>query len=533
MKSRSSSLIKYVFVDNRNFAILCCRGRQNIRNEIFCHRKVRTLCYFANHSSRSLRKQLPLVLSFKRLFHASSNLSATKDPYIVLGVSKGASASEIKKAYYGLAKKYHPDTSKEANAKDKFAEAQSAYELLCDPQKKAAWDQFGAAAFDQGSGPGGPDMGGGPFGGGPFSGGSTSGFNASFNGAEFSGGINFDDLFRTFTGGGSFGRKQRGSRNPFQQDEILVGDSIEVRMSISFLEAAKGTSKKITINPLATCKTCSGSGLKSGSQRSKCKSCDGTGTRVHFVSGGFQMASTCQTCGGQGITIPKGGECRTCSGAGATRQRKSIDIDIPAGVEDGMRLRIDGEGDAPMTGTASNSNLRSLPGDLYVLVSVAPDSKFKRAGADVLYTAKIPLTTALLGGEIYVPTLSGEVKVKVATGTSTGDKINLTGYGMKKIDERRGSYGDLKVEFKVDIPKYLSANQRSIIEILADEFGDKTARRIMNVGKSTSPDSENGGSKKDGFLKSVWQKLTDQSCSSTKDSPDSDGKTNSFDKNIS
>ncbi|POS87906.1 hypothetical protein EPUL_000252 [Erysiphe pulchra] len=506
MKSGNPKIFKYVLTDTRSLVISRFRGKQNAQNEFYCNRKVRSLCHFANHSSRHLRGLLLLKPQPHRLFHASSILSITKDPYVVLGVNKGASASEIKKAYYGLAKKFHPDTSKEPNAKDKFAEAQSAYELLCDPQKKAAWDQFGAAAFDQGAG---PDMNGSPFrGGGPFGEGSTSGFGAGFNGAEFGGGINFEDIFRTFTGG-STGRRQRGSRNPFEQEEILVGDSIEVQMTISFLEAAKGTSKKITINPLTVCKTCSGSGLKSGTKRSKCKSCDGTGTRVYFVTGGFQMASTCQTCGGQGVTIPKGGECRSCSGVGATRQKKTVNIDIPGGVEDGMRLRIDGEGDAPVTGTASNSNLRSHPGDLYVLVSVANDSKFKRSGADILYTAKIPLTTALLGGEIQVPTLNGEVKVKVATGTGTGDKITLAGHGMRKIGDRRNGYGDLKVEFKVDMPKYLSANQRTIVEILADEFGDQTARRIMNVGRSASPDSKNEGSQKgDGFLKSFWQKLT-------------------------
>jgi molecular chaperone DnaJ len=184
------------------------------------------------------------------------------------------------------------------------------------------------------------------------------------------------------------------------------------------------------------------------------------------------------------VTIPKGGECRTCSGNGVVRERKNIKVDIPGGIEDGMRLQLDREGDAPATGTAANPDARSQRGDLYVLVRVATDPKFSRSGSDILYTATIPLTTALLGGEVKIPTLDGEVNVKIATGTGTGDKITLGGKGMKKLQRRRGESGDLKVEFKVSMPKYLSANQRTIIEMLADEFDDKTAKRIMNVGKA-------------------------------------------------
>jgi molecular chaperone DnaJ len=197
------------------------------------------------------------------------------------------------------------------------------------------------------------------------------------------------------------------------------------------------------------------------------------------------MASTCGACGGQGVTIPKGGECRTCSGNGVVRERKTVTVDIPGGIEDGMRLRMDREGDAPATGTAANPDARSQPGDLYILIRVATDPKFTRAGSDVLYTATIPLTTAVLGGEVKIPTLDGDVNVKVATGTGSGDKITLGGRGMKKLQGRRGGTGDLRVEFKVQMPKYLSANQRTIVEMLAEEMGDRTAKRIMNVGRSS------------------------------------------------
>ncbi|KAI9779253.1 MAG: hypothetical protein M1839_007505 [Geoglossum umbratile] len=456
----------------------------------------------------------------RRAFHTSPTLCAIKNPYTVLGINKTATASDIKKSYYSLAKKYHPDTNKEPDAKDKFAELQSAYELLSDPKKKEAWDHHGAAAFDQGGGfdPSGGAGAGGPFGGAAGAGG-FSGFGGGF-GADFS----FEDLFSAFGGGGGRGRRSRGGPHA---EEVLVGENIEVQANISFMDAAKGKNQDIHIMPLVKCRTCAGNGLKKGAKRTECKRCGGTGTRVHFMQGGFQMASTCDACGGQGITIPRGGECDTCSGNGVTREKKTVTVDIPGGVEDGMRLRVSGEGDAPPTGMAANPNVRSARGDLYVFIRVAPDSKFSRQGSDVLYTATIPFTTAVLGGEVKIPTLDGEVKVKVTTGTGTGDKITLGGMGMRKLGGRRGAQGDLQVEFKVATPKYLSANQRTILEMLADEMGDKTAKRIMNLGQnpsSSSPpppppplsgssgsssDTNNPPHKGSGFLKSAWNKLTD------------------------
>jgi molecular chaperone DnaJ len=263
-----------------------------------------------------------------------------------------------------------------------------------------------------------------------------------------------------------------------------VGDNIDVQTTVSFMEAAKGASKSIPITPLVTCKTCSGNGLKPGTKRSECKTCGGTGTRVFNVAGGFQMASACTSCGGQGVTIPRGSECKPCSGNGVVRERKTINVDIPGGIEDGMRLRLDREGDAPVTGNSPHVGATTFPGDLYVFVKVATDPKFSRSGSDVLYTATVPLTTAMLGGEVSVPTLDGEVKVKIATGTGTGDKITLSGMGMKKLQGRRTGSGDLKVEFKIAMPKYLSENQRTIVEMLADELNDKTAKRVMNVGRN-------------------------------------------------
>lgn len=352
--------------------------------------------------------------------------------------------------------------------------------MLSDPKKKEVWDTYGAAAFDQGAGfdpSGGP--GAGP--GGPFSGGTGGGFGGFGGQGGFSGDINFEDLFGAF---GSNARRGRGSRQSPFQEEVLVGENIETQTSISFMDAAKGVSKDIHITPLVTCKTCNGVGMKKGQSRVACKACGGTGTKVHFMQAGFQMASTCDTCGGQGVAIPKGGECSTCRGNGVVKERKTVTVDIPGGVEDGMRLRVSREGDAPPVGAAANPQARSTKGDLYVFIRVASDSKFSRLGADVLYTASIPLTTAVLGGEVKIPTLDGEVKVKVATGTGTGDKITLGGMGMRRLGGPKGAAGDLRVEFKVTMPKYLSSNSRTMMEMLADEMGDKSAKRVMNVGRA-------------------------------------------------
>jgi molecular chaperone DnaJ len=450
-----------------------------------------------------------------RLFHATSPSLAIADPYATLGVNKSASQSEIKKAYYGLAKKYHPDTNKDPGAKDKFAACQSAYELLSDAEKRKAYDTYGSAAFDPNGGfqPGagaGPGPGPGGPGGNPFAGFGFGGFGSGQGGFQggFGQDINFEDLFGAFAGGARGGRGSR--RSPFQE-EIIVGDNIETEINISFMEAAKGGSKEIFIQPYVECGTCNGSGLKKGAKRTECKSCGGTGTRVTTM-GGFQMATTCGACGGAGVSIPRGSSCGTCRGDGAVRESRKVTVDVPGGIEDGMTLRINGGGDAPLTGQAAGSNVKGAKGDLFVHVRVASDPKFKRTGSDILYTASIPLTTAVLGGEIKVPTLDGEVMLKVPTGSGTGDKVNLSGKGMKQLGSRRGATGDLRVEFKVQMPKYLSANQRTILEMLADEMNDKTAKRVMNLGKTKdeSPTAAEDTHSNEGFLKSAWHNLTGQ-----------------------
>ncbi|RDA96109.1 hypothetical protein CP533_1801 [Ophiocordyceps camponoti-saundersi (nom. inval.)] len=453
----------------------------------------------------------------QRGFHTTGPLRQT-DPYQALGVNKSASAADIKKAYYGLAKKFHPDTNKDPTAKDRFSEIQSAYEILSDPQKRQQYDQFGAAAFDP-SGGGGP----GPGSGNPFSGG-FPGFNGK-------GGFPFEEIFEAFTGQSS-GRRRGKSPfesafgSPFETQEIFVGENIEVHTNITFAEAAKGTTKRVTTTPMTSCDSCSGSGLKSGAKRSPCKNCNGTGTRLHFMHGNMQMAAQCNTCSGTGSTIPKGSQCSKCSGNGVVRDRIPIQVEIPAGIEDGMRLKFEGAGDAPAMGRESNPDAPSQRGDLYVCVRVARDPRFERDGADLRHRASIPFTTALLGGQVEIPTVDGTVKVKVATGTGTGDVQTLSGMGMRRLGKRSG-WGDLKVVWRVNMPTSLTANQRTLMEMMADEMGDKSARRVMNVSPS-SAQTEGDLNKQEGFLKSIWHSLTKNQAAHNADET-ADGKKKSSD----
>lgn len=439
----------------------------------------------------------------RRAFHSTpTNLSdPQRNPYEVLGVAKDASVGDIKKAYYTLAKKYHPDTNKDPKAREKFVEAQHAYEVLSDPKKRETFDKFGtsdpgAAGFD-------------PRGAGAGAG--FGGFGGGF-GSDFS----FEDLFSGFAGAGFSSGGAR--RNPFSANEVVVGDNIEVQTTISFMDSAKGTKKTITTNPIVTCSPCSGSGLKTGQSKKPCTRCGGSGTRVHFLQGGFNMASTCDTCSGSGSIIPRESQCSSCNGLGIVRERHTVDVEIPPGVEDGMRLRIMGEGDAPAVANMMGPNgqlPRMTRGDCFVHIRVQPHSAFTRKGADVYYTASIPLTTAILGGTVKVPTLDGEVEVKVPTGTGTGDRITMSGMGMRTIGTRSGSrQGDLRVEFKVVMPKSLTASQRVLMELLADEMRDRNARRIMNVGFDAQGGEggvrygEDGEKKDAGFLKKLFDKIT-------------------------
>ncbi|RPB24632.1 DnaJ-domain-containing protein [Terfezia boudieri ATCC MYA-4762] len=444
--------------------------------------------------------------SHRRAFHSTpSRLSQPQhNPYEVLGVNKSASPAEIKKAYYGLAKKYHPDTNKDPKAREKFVEIQHAYEILSDSKKRENFDTYGTAEPAE-PGPGGFDP---RTAGAGFSGFGGSGFEANFS---------FEDIFRGFEGFGDFANaagRRRGS--PFRQNEILVGDNIEVSATITFMESAKGTKKTIQIRPIVTCSSCNGNGLKPGAKRKTCGRCGGTGTRLHFLPGGFHMASTCDTCGGSGTIISYSDACSTCRGRGVCEERRAVTVEIPPGVEDGMRFPVAGEGNAPaiaeLLGQDGAYKPHTTRGDAIVHIRVLPHQAFSRKGMDILHTASIPMTTAVLGGTVKIPTLDGEVEIKVPTGTNSGEKIILSGMGMPQVGGRRK--GDMKVEFKVQMPKALTVNQRMLMEALADEMRDKGAKRIMGgvhaegAGEGVG---EGEGGKKDGILgglKGLFSRLT-------------------------
>ncbi|KAI0275112.1 DnaJ protein [Gloeopeniophorella convolvens] len=407
----------------------------------------------------------------RRSFHASKSSYAPKDPYQVLGVGKDATPAEIKKVYFSLARKYHPDTNPDKNAQEKFVEIQEAYDILKDEKKKAAYDQYGSASQQPGFDPN-------AFAQHPFGGGFGSGFGRAGGGSDL-----FDQLF------GALGGRGRGGSSPFAQ--AARGADIEASIGVSFMEAAQGTSRTVKVNPVVDCGTCTGSGLKAGSQRSKCPTCNGSGTRTFVIDSGFQMASTCPTCQGAGTVIPRGHHCRDCDGVGKVRGRKSVKVDIPAGIEDGMTIRVPNAGDAPEVG-------KGPTGDLLVRVNVAASKTFRRQGRNIYHDARIPLHTALLGGRVRVPTLDGDVDVRVPGGTQQGQEMVLKHRGIQPVFG--GEKGDLFVNFTVQIPRSLTDRQRQILQEYADDVEGRTAEKATkepqertndpDANSSTSSDSK-------------------------------------------
>ncbi|KAJ3224126.1 hypothetical protein HDU81_008730 [Chytriomyces hyalinus] len=364
-------------------------------------------------------------------FHSSAiHLSKKqKNPYDLLGVDKTASANEIKKAYYAKAKQYHPDTNKDPSAKDKFQELQQAYDILSDENKKASFDQYGHADGNQG------------FGGDAGAGGFPGGFGGfgGFGGGPQNGGHIFEELFRNFGGGGARG-----------YDVNEPGRDVNVSMRIGFMEAVKGVEKAVNYQSVVNCDECKGSGIKKGAKKSECGTCGGTGTQT-FIRGGFQMSTTCTTCGGSGVHIPRGAQCSPCDGKGRVIKVKSTTVVIPAGVDNLMKVRVAGKGDAPMSGEGP-------AGDLYVHLEVQPHPKFHREGRDIFVTATVPLHMAILGGSVRVPTIDGDVDLKIPAGTQPEEKKRLANRGVVKIG--RSDRGDQYVTIKIAIPREISESQR-------------------------------------------------------------------------
>ncbi|WVF70600.1 chaperone DnaJ [Kwoniella sp. CBS 6097] len=423
----------------------------------------------------------------RRSFHASHVPRASaKNPYEVLGVKKDSSASEIKKSYYQLAKKWHPDSSKEKDAKDRFHEIQNAYDILSDDNKRQAYDRYGSASTQEGFDSDAFARGGaGGFGG-------FQGFGGGFGGGNA--GDLFEQLFGSAFGGGGAG----GAGGPFggaggPRSRPVRGDDLEASLTLSFLEACNGSKRKIVITPVVDCKPCTGSGLKPGEKKTQCSTCRGTGQQTFQVQG-MLMASTCQACGGAGSTIPRGSRCGECEGVGRVKEKKEVDVDIPAGVEDGMMIRIPGSGDMPLSASGP-------PGDLLVRVSVKPSAVFRRQGTNLYHDAKVPLHTALLGGVIRIPTLEGDVDVKVKGGTQNGEEAVLRGRGVKSVYGRaRNERGDLIVGWRIQIPRTLSPFQKKIIQAYADDVEGRTPEitfgsppsTLSSTSSSTDTDSAKG-----------------------------------------
>ena len=361
---------------------------------------------------------------------------AKRDYYEVLGVQKGASAEEIKKAYRKLAVKYHPDKNPgNKEAEEKFKEAAEAYSVLSDADKKARYDQFGHAGVE-GAGP-------------DFSGGFGN-LNDILNdlfGGAFGGG------FSGFGGGfGGFGGGQR------QQQRVHRGRDIRVRVKLTLEDIAKGVEKEISIETSVSCPDCGGRGAKNSSDIKTCPACNGTGQVQRVVNtflGQTVTYSTCQQCGGEGKIISN--PCRSCNGSGLVRQRETIKVKIPAGVEAGMQLTIQGEGHA-----AKNN---SINGDLLVVIEEQDHKDLKREGNNLFYTKVISVTDAILGAEVEVPCLDGPYKIKVEPGTQSGTVVRLRNKGLPTVNGY-GGVGDLYVKFAVWIPKKLNKDEKEIVESL-------------------------------------------------------------------
>ena len=398
-------------------------------------------------------------LSSHHFIHTTTP-SSKRDHYDVLGVSKSASQSDIKKAYYKLAKTLHPDVNKDEGATEKFAELQDAYDTLSDAEKRQAYDSFG-------------------HGGNPFGGGGGGGGNPFGGGGGFQGNVNPEDIFSNlndiFGGGGPFGGGGR-RQNPNAPQR---GGDLQGRVTLDFMEAVKGCSREMNIRRMKKCDPCSGTGAKSGTGPTTCTECQGTG--VKMVKRGFMyMQTTCNACRGTGSVIKD--PCPSCSGQGRIPETKTVDVKIPPGVDTGINLRVGGQGD---------DGLRSGPaGDLYVEVVVKEDPFFQRDDSDVHVEIPISLSQASLGDKITLPTLKGEVDLKVPIGTQPGDRVVLRNRGVPVLNGG-GRRGHQYVHFNVVVPQKLSDRQKELLEEFRkeeEENGQIIARRS---GGDDDGDSDN------------------------------------------
>ncbi|MCY4333652.1 MAG: molecular chaperone DnaJ [Litoreibacter sp.] len=353
---------------------------------------------------------------------------AKRDFYDVLGVSKGASADEVKKAYRAKAKELHPDRNRDnPDAEAQFKEANEAYEVLKDADKKAAYDRFGHAAFEGGMGGGGGPRGPGGMGGGDFS--------SAFSDV-------FEDLFGDFMGGQQRGGRQRASR----------GSDLRYNLRISLEDAYNGMQKAITVPTSVVCSACDGTGAEGGAEPQTCPTCNGMG-KVRAQQGFFTVERTCPTCSGSGQIIKN--PCRVCGGTGREQKDRSLSGNIPAGVETGTRIRLAGEGEAGLRGGPS--------GDLYIFIEVEQHDLFERDGTDLFCRVPVSMTTAAVGGDVEVPTIDGgRSRVKVPAGSQSGRQMRLRAKGMPAL--RGSGAGDMFIELAVETPVNLTSKQKELLK---------------------------------------------------------------------
>ena len=366
-------------------------------------------------------------------------MAEKRDYYEVLGVQKGADAGSIKRAYYQLAKKYHPDANPgDKEAEERFKEVNEAYEVLSDPDKRAKYDQFGHAAFDPGAG--------------------GSGFEGGFGG--FGGFGDFGDLGDILGGmfGGAFGGGRARRNGPVQGDDIAVG------VTVTFEEAAFGVKKDVSYNRICRCPDCKGSGARPGTQATTCTACGGSEQvrRVQRMGGmAFQTTGTCEACRGTGRIIKE--PCQKCRGSGLTRESKRLTVSIPAGIDNGQRIALSGQGNDGRNGGPS--------GDLIITVSVRRHPLFERDGYNLLCEVPLTVAEATLGAEIKVPTLEGEVGFTIPEGTQPGTTFTLRGKGIPYINNSNRR-GDLIFTVSVEIPRGLSEKQKEAMKAFADSCGE-------------------------------------------------------------
>ncbi len=374
---------------------------------------------------------------------------AKRDYYDVLGVAKGASADELKKAYRGKVKQLHPDQNKDnPKAEEQFKEVNEAYDILKDPEKKAAYDRFGHAAFEGGTG---------------ASAGSGGGFRGGH--ADFASAFSdvFDDLFGGFTGGA----RQRGQR-------ATRGSDLRYNLRIDLKEAFTGKQASINVPSSVQCDACHGTGAEGGAEPTNCPTCSGMG-KVRAQQGFFTVERTCPTCHGRGQIINN--PCKKCDGEGRMDKDRALNVNIPAGVETGTRIRLAGEGEAGLRGGPS--------GDLYIFIEVRPHEIFEREGQNLYCRIPVSMTTAAMGGELEAPLLDGgRTRVKVPAGVQSGKQLRLRGKGMPAL--RGAGAGDMYIELAVETPVNLTGRQKELLrefEKLSSENSPETSDFFGKVKK--------------------------------------------------